>query len=108
MVEATARAIERDEANGEIINIGNDEEVTIKDLAVLMHELSGADDEPLIEFVPYDEVAPGYQDVLRRIPDLTKQRELLDFTPEIDLREGIRRLWAWYRSVTPSASAARS
>jgi UDP-glucose 4-epimerase len=99
MVEATARAIERDQANGQIINIGNDEEVSIKELAALMHELSGKGGEPQIEFVPYDEVAPGYQDVMKRIPDLTKQRELLEFTPEIDLREGIKRLWAWYEKV---------
>jgi len=99
MVEATSRAIERDEANGQIINIGNDEEVSIKELAALMHELSGKGGEPQIEFVPYDEVAPGYQDVMKRIPDLTKQRELLEFTPEIDLREGIRKLWAWYEKV---------
>ena len=99
MVEATARAIEREEANGEIINVGNDEEISIKDLAVLMHELSGVGGEPRIEFVPYEQVAPGYQDVMKRIPDLTKQRQLLEFTPEIDLREGIRRLWAWYAQL---------
>lgn len=99
MVEATARAIERDEANGEIINIGNDEEVSIRGLAVLMHELSGAGGEPQIELIPYEEVAPGYQDVLKRIPDLSKQREILEFEPEVDLREGVRRLWAWYAQL---------
>jgi nucleoside-diphosphate-sugar epimerase len=34
--------------------------------------------------------------VLRRVPDLTKQRELLGFTPQIGLEEGHRRLWDWY------------
>ena len=56
MVEATARAIERDQANGQIINIGNDEEVTIKDLAVLIYELSGKGGEPQIERVPDHDV----------------------------------------------------
>ena len=41
MTEATARAIERPEVAGEIINIGNDESVSIRELALLMHELSG-------------------------------------------------------------------
>jgi UDP-glucose 4-epimerase len=99
MVEATARAIERDAANDQIINIGNDEEISIKELALLMHEISGVGGEARIEFVPYEEVAPGYQDVMRRIPDLTKQRQLLEFTPEIDLRAGLRRLWAWYAQL---------
>ena len=99
MVEATARAIERPEANGEIINVGNDQEITIKDLAVLMHELSGVGGEPNIQLVPYESFSRDYQDVLRRIPDLTKQRELLGFTPQISLEEGTRRLWAWYSSL---------
>ena len=100
MTEATARAIERDEVDGEIINIGNDEEISIKGLAELMHELSGMGGEPNIELVPYEKVAAGaYQDVHRRMPDLRKQRELLGFTPEIDLETGITRLWEWYRSI---------
>ena len=62
-------------------------------------EEAGTQTADITEFVPYEEVAPGYQDVMKRIPDLTKQRELLEFTPEIDLREGIKRLWAWYEKV---------
>jgi UDP-glucose 4-epimerase len=96
MVEATARAIERPEANGQIINIGSDQEISIKELAVLMHELSGVGGEPNIEFVPYESFSRDYQDVLRRVPDLTKQREILGFEPRIGLEEGIRRLWTWH------------
>jgi UDP-glucose 4-epimerase len=97
MTEATARAVERPEVNGEIINIGNDEEISILGLAELMHRLSGLGGEPKIEFIPYDKVAAGaYQDVHKRVPDLTKQREILGFTPEVSLEEGLRRLWDWY------------
>jgi len=96
MVEATSRAIERPEANGEIINIGSDNEISIKDLAILMHELSGVGGEPKIEFVPYESFSRDYQDVRRRIPDLTKQREILGYEAQISLEEGIRRLWAWH------------
>ena len=107
MTEATARAIERPEVGGEIINIGNDESVSIGELAVLMHELSGVGGEPKIEKIPYSEVAPGgYQDVKDRKPDLTKQRELLGFEPQIDLREGLSRLWAWHRGLDRSEAAA--
>jgi UDP-glucose 4-epimerase len=99
MVEATARAMERPEANGQIINIGNDEEISIRDLAELMHEISGVGGEPNIEYVAYESFSRDYQDVLRRVPDLTKQREILGFEPRIGLEEGIRRLWKWYRQL---------
>jgi len=99
MTEATARAVER-QVDGEIINIGNDEEVSIKQLAELMHRVSGVGGEPNIELVPYENVAAGaYQDVQRRKPDLTKQREILGFTPQVDLETGITRLWEWYRQL---------
>jgi UDP-glucose 4-epimerase len=96
MTEATTRAIERDEANGEIINIGNDEEISILGLATLMHELSGVGGEPKVKLKPYADFDRDYQDVMRRIPDLTKQREILGFEPQIGLEEGHRRLWQWY------------
>jgi UDP-glucose 4-epimerase len=109
MTEATARAVERPEVAGEVINIGNDEQVTIKRLAELMHELSGVGGEPQIALIPYEKVgAGGYQDVLKRVPDLTKQRELLDFTPQIGLEEGLRRLWAWYRQLGEREEHARA
>ena len=100
MTEATARAVERPEVNGEIINIGNDEEISILGLAELMHKLSGVGGEPNIELIPYEKVAAGaYQDVQKRMPDLTKQREILGFTPKVNLEDGIRRLWDWYRQL---------
>ena len=100
MTEATARAVESSAVNGEVINIGNDEEISIKGLAELMHRLSGLGGEANIDLIPYDKVAAGaYQDVQRRMPDLTKQREILGFTPEIDLETGITRLWEWYRKL---------
>ena len=99
MVEATSRAIERPEANGEIINVGSDHEVSINELAALMHRVSGADGGPRIDYVPYESFSRGYQDVLRRIPALDKQREILGFESEIGLEEGTRRLWQWYSQL---------
>ena len=100
MTEATARAVEKPEVNGEIVNIGNDEEISILGLAELMHRLSGVGGEPNIELIPYEEVAAGaYQDVQKRMPDLTKQRQILGFTPQVSLEEGVTRLWEWYRQL---------
>jgi UDP-glucose 4-epimerase len=102
----TALAIERPEANGEIFNLGTDEEVSIHELALLMHELSDVDGPPNIELIPYESFTGSYEDVRRRVPDLTKSRELLGFESTVPLREGLRRLWAWYRSPEGAAEAA--
>ena len=108
MVEATARAIERPEANGEIINIGSDHEISIRELAQLMYAVAGGEGEAPIELVPYESFSRGYQDVLRRIPALEKQREILGFEPRISLEEGTRRLWAWYSQLGERAAGARA
>ncbi|MGH2922773.1 MAG: NAD-dependent epimerase/dehydratase family protein [Solirubrobacterales bacterium] len=102
MVEATSRAIERPEANGEIINVGSDHEVTINELAELMYRVSGAEGDPRITYVPYESFSRGYQDVLRRVPALDKQRAILEFEPRIGLEEGTRRLWSWYSELDRS------
>jgi UDP-glucose 4-epimerase len=96
LVEGIARAVERPAANGEILNIGFDEEVSIARLAELMHRLSGVPGEPKLKHVPYQALSKNYEDVRRRIPDMTKMKRLLEFTPHIRLEEGLRSLWAWY------------
>ena len=96
LAEATTRAIEREEAAGEVLNIGTTEEVTIKELALLMHELSGRGGEPLLQEVPYETLSRTYEDVQRRVPDLSKMERTLDFMPAVTLREGLARLWAWF------------
>ena len=94
----TALAAERPEANGEIFNIGTDEEISIHELALLMHELSGVDGPPQIDLIPYESFTGSYEDVRRRVPDLTKSRELLGFDARVDLDEGLERTIDWYRS----------
>src|SRR5690606_24846918 len=100
MAYAIAQAVERPEAVGEIINIGTEEEVSIVGLAELMHRLSGVEGEPNLKYVPYRALSRNYEDVMRRVPDLTKMRRVLDFEPRVNLEEGIRRLWAWYSTLS--------
>jgi UDP-glucose 4-epimerase len=98
LAEATARAVERPEANNEIINVGTEEEISMLELARLMHELSGKAGQPNLEFIDYSSFSANYEDVRRRVPDMRKLQELLEFTPAITLREGLTRLWEWYRA----------
>jgi len=75
-VSGIYQAMLRDEANGEIINIGNDEEVTIVDLAKRVKAASGTPGEVKIEFVPYE-----------------------SFSTQISLDEGLQRTIAWQKKV---------
>jgi UDP-glucose 4-epimerase len=97
LAESVARAVARPEANGHIVNVGTTEEVSIRELAELMHRLSGILGPLKSRDISYESFTANYEDVQRRVPDLTKMREVLDYEPRISLEEGLRRLWAWYR-----------
>jgi UDP-glucose 4-epimerase len=49
--------------------------------------------------VPYAAFGGKYEDVLRRIPDITLARRELGFAPSVDLREGLKRTIAWQRAA---------
>jgi dTDP-glucose 4,6-dehydratase len=72
------------------INIGNPDEFTVKELAGTVLEVTGSSSEIVFEPLPTD-------DPVRRRPDITRARELLGWQPEISLREGLERTYAWYR-----------
>ncbi len=92
-LEAIVRAGERPEADGLILNMGSDEEVSVRGLAELMYRFSGREGAPPLRFIPYASFGGNYQDVQRRIPDLTRQREVLGWEPQVGLEEGTARLW---------------
>jgi UDP-glucose 4-epimerase len=103
LVEGVARAIESDATNGQIVNIGTTEEVSIAELAELMFELSGKSGEPKVELIPYASFSGNYEDPRRRVPDISRMQELLGFTPSVSLREGLGRLWDWYWRLSPES-----
>lgn len=84
VVEAIARLISTPRAVGEVVNIGNDEEITVEGLARLVKQRTGSASP--IEFVPYDQAyEPGFEDMPRRIPSLSKLVELTGFRPTTPL-----------------------
>ena len=84
-------------AIGEVFNIGNSEEVTILKLAELVKARTGSKSE--IVFVPYDKAyEAGFEDMPRRVPDLTKVRKLVGYEPKIQLNEIITRVIEYFRS----------
>jgi len=89
---------------GEIFNIGSTHEITIVDLAKLIHRLSGSTDRLDLNFIPYNDInGCKYEDVRRRVPDVSKANRVLGFAAQIGLEDGLRRTIEWQRqlSVTP-------
>ena len=102
LAHGTVLACERDAGDAQIFNIGTSEEVLIRDLAERMHTLSGRSSPLELRLIPYESFPGSYEDVRRRVPDLTKSSEMLGFRPAIGLDEGIARLWEWYDSLAPA------
>jgi nucleoside-diphosphate-sugar epimerase len=95
-VEALLRLAATDKAIGEVVNVGNDHEITIESLARLVKEQTGSSSP--IEFVPYDQAyEPGFEDMFRRVPCLNKLQRLTSFRPTTELPEIIDRV-AEYQS----------
>jgi UDP-glucose 4-epimerase len=95
-VEALLRLAATDKAIGEVVNVGNDHEITIESLARLVKEQTGSSSP--IEFVPYDQAyEPGFEDMFRRVPCLNKLQRLTGFRPTTKLPEIIDRV-AEYQS----------
>jgi UDP-glucuronate decarboxylase len=84
-----------DGAAGEAYNVGNDEEVTIGELAALVDELAG--NERGVRYGSSDDPAYLVDNPSRRSPDLAKIRSSIDWAPEVTLREGIARTLAHHR-----------
>lgn len=99
LVDGIVRATEYDGEAAAIFNLGNTHEVTILELAQVIHELCGDGREPNLKMVPYNTFATKYEDVLRRVPDITKARTILGFEPKVDLREGLATTIAWQRTM---------
>ncbi len=78
-------------AFGEVFNVGGGREVTILELARLVRERTGSASE--IVMVPYDQAyAPGFEDMVRRVPDVSKLERVTGFAPRVSLEEIIDRV----------------
>ena len=97
-VEAIVRLVEEPAAFGEVVNIGREEPVSINELAQRIIALTGSPS-PLT-YVPYESVyGPGYEDMHRRTPDVSRLRELIGFAPQRDLDATLRDVIAFYAPV---------
>jgi UDP-glucose 4-epimerase len=96
-VEGTILAGTKDEAIGNVFNIGSPrDEISIKELAVLIKKLTNSSS-PII-YIPYEDYyGSKHEDVPRRCPNINKARKYLGFEPKVRLEEGLVRTIKWCR-----------
>jgi len=95
VVWALTELIKHETAIGNIFNIGSDHEVTIADLAKMVNEKINSSSK--IVFVPYDEAyCEGFEDMTRRVPDISKISKLTGFKPKVRLPEIIESMIEYY------------
>jgi UDP-glucose 4-epimerase len=97
VVEALIKLAQEPKAVGEVFNIGNVGEVSILDLAHKVKTMTGSDSS--IQMTPYDEAyEAGFEDMPRRVPDISKIRALIGYEPKMDLEQIIHSVIEHIRS----------
>ena len=87
---------ETPDAIGRVFNLGGVEEVSIQGLAETVIAITGSSSR--IEFISYDEAyEEGFEDMQRRVPDITRVRDLIGFSPEVSLDDIIKMVVAHLR-----------
>jgi UDP-glucose 4-epimerase len=96
VVGALLKLVDEPKAIGQVINLGNIEEVTIQRLAERVRELSGS--KSSIKLVPYDEAyESGFEDMPRRVPDLTKAEAMIGYKPKHSLDDILVQVIEYFR-----------
>ena len=85
------------DAVGEVFNVGNDQEVTISELAKIVKALSNSKSE--IVYIPYEEAyEEGFEDMSRRVPDIGKVSRLIGYKPTYTLHQIVNSVIEYYHN----------
>ncbi|HLM00373.1 MAG TPA: GDP-mannose 4,6-dehydratase [Pyrinomonadaceae bacterium] len=104
VVEGLTKAIETPACFGQVMNLGNNEEISIKDLAEKAIRITGSASE--IQYIPYDEVyGEGFEDMQRRVPSLDKAKRLIGYQPTRTLDDIINDVAEEFRESQKSETA---
>jgi UDP-glucose 4-epimerase len=96
VVDAMLKLVQEPRASGEVFNIGHTYEISIRELATVIKDLTDSRSE--IVFVPYDRAYKGgFEDIHRRLPDITKVQQAIGYNPSLQLPEMLRRIIAEHR-----------
>ncbi|NMD72087.1 NAD-dependent epimerase/dehydratase family protein [Bacillus sp. DNRA2] len=82
--------------NQQVFNIGIDQVTTINELALKIKVLSNSSSE--ITYIPYSQAyGQGYEDMQKRVPNILKAKQMLNYNPSVKLADGLMRTIEWYR-----------
>jgi UDP-glucose 4-epimerase len=96
VVRAMVALIDEPKAIGQVFNIGHGSEISINDLAERIRTLSGSESEILR--IPYDQAyEAGFEDMPRRVPDISRVRALVGYEPTVELDEILNRVIEYFR-----------
>jgi Nucleoside-diphosphate-sugar epimerases len=94
-VDALTKLMDESDAVGKIFNVGSVNEITIEKLALMVKEMTNSSSE--IEHISYEKAyGPGYEDMQRRCPDITRLKNLIHFEPETDIKDIIQSVIDYY------------
>ena len=89
-IEGILKMVYNKQAIGEVINLGNNKEYTILELANIIKELVNSNSKIVFKSLPID-------DPVRRCPDITKAKKLLNWETKTPLKEGLEKTVAWFK-----------
>ena len=93
-VRALLLVMDSDKAVGEVFNVGNNQQISIMELAKKVIDITGSSSS--IEKIAYETAYPeGFEDMQRRVPDISKIKQVLGWTPEINLDQIIKDIAAF-------------
>ena len=95
-VKALLLVVDSEKAIGQVFNVGNNQQISIMNLAKKVIEITGSTSK--IMKIPYSEAYPqGFEDMQRRVPDISKIKNVLGWSPEIGLEQIIRDIADFHR-----------
>lgn len=98
VVNALVSLMEHEDTVGEVFNIGTEEEISISNLAQKIKDKTGSSS-PITK-IPYDEAyEKGFDDLVRRVPDITKIRKIIGYEPRYSLDRTLDEIIAYHKNL---------
>jgi nucleoside-diphosphate-sugar epimerase len=102
VVSALLGLVDTPHSVGKVFNIGNGAEISIRELAEKITAMTGSDSP--IRFVPYHEVyGHSFEDMSRRVPDISKIQQLIGYRPTVHLDDILERVIGYWEDQSPAA-----
>ncbi len=97
-VDGILKATHMPEAEGQVFNIGTDKETSVLELAKIMKKVGNFKSE--IIMIPAEKIyGKGYEDIFRRVPDISKAKKILKWEPKVSLEQGLKLTINYFKSL---------